>query len=464
MMKKCLGLALFFSINASAQDTTAEQILRSRNSEFAQEIVQVADNVYTAVGFTPANVSMIVGDDGIILVDTGMSPPHAMAVNQAFREITDLPVKGIIYTHGHGDHTGGASVFVSNANPEIWAMSNYGAEDLPLSEAGLTIQRQRGIRQAGFALPDQLRINNGIAPAMRPLPGGPGNMPGGNAFSAGGVSGNGDMNAADTFPNNTFAAGRQNIEIAGINLALVAAPGETADQLYVWYPDKEVLFAGDNYYKSFPNLYAIRGTPYRDVAAWANSLDLMIEENPAAVVPGHTSPVLGKAQSVLALQNHRDAIRYVHDKTVEGMNLGMRIDELVEYVQLPQPLASNPDLGEYYGKVSWAVRSIFNGYLGWYDGNPSNLSPLSPIDEAENIALLAGGIDQLQHQAQTALDEGQSQWAAQLADYLLVLDENNTAVKLIKADALTKLARESTSALARNYYLTIAQQLRMEVQ
>jgi len=134
----------------------------------------------------------------------------------------------------------------------------------------------------------------------------------------------------------------------------------------------------------------------------------------------------------------------------------------VYYVQLPVLLLAYQDLGEYYGRVAWAVRSIFNGYLGWYDGNPSNLSPLSPREEAEKIAALAGGQAALLDSARQSLANGEAQWAAQLCDYLLALDENAADAKLVKADALTVLARDSVNALGRNYYLTVAQQLRME--
>ena len=444
-------LALAFN-GALAQDTPAESQLRSRNAEFTWEIVQVSDSVYTAVGYSPANVSMIVGRDGIILVDTGMTPQHSDAIAAAFREISDLPLAGIIYTHGHGDHTGGAQSFIQGALPEIWARDNFGSEDRPLAAAGLTIQQQRGIRQAGFALPDNLRINNGIAPTMRP------GRPDAFATAAGG-----DGSAFDTSPNRTFSGTRQSLTLAGISLELVAAPGETDDQLYVWFPGEEVLFAGDNYYKSFPNLYAIRGTPYRDVLAWSQSLDAMLAENAAAVVPGHTRPVIGRQNTRQALQNYRDAIRYVHDRTVQGMNLGMNPDELVDYVQLPERLVADQDLGEYYGRVAWAVRAIFTGYLGWYDGNSSNLSPLSPRAEAAKITALAGGQVALLDIARQALADGEAQWAAQLCDHLLALDDTAVDAKLLKADALTVLARDSVNALGRNYYLTVAQQLRMEV-
>lgn len=428
---------------ALGADTAAEATLRQRDAEFAREIVRVSPAVYTAVGFSPANISMIVGSDGVVIVDTGLSVPQAAEVAARFRAITDKPVKAIIYTHGHGDHTGGSSAFVGSEKPQIWALASFGAEHRPLAAAGLTIQRQRGARQAGFELPPRLRINNGVAPAMQAQRE--------DAFVA---------ESVDTAPTHTFVSGRKSIEVAGLRLDLVAAPGETDDQLYVWYAQQRVLFAGDNFYKSFPNLYAIRGTPYRDVMAWADSLTLMLAEQPAAVVPGHTRPVIGAKSAQAALRHHRDAIRHVHDKTVEGMNLGLTPDQLVEYVQLPPELARNADLGEYYGSVEFAVRSIFNGYLGWYDGNPARLRPLSPAEESRRWVQALGGRVRLEQLATAALEDGDAQWAAQLADQLLALDPGDGGARVLKANALTALARDSVNAPARNYYLSVAQALR----
>ena len=146
--------------------------------------------------------------------------------------------------------------------------------------------------------------------------------------------------------------------------------GETADALYVWLPEKKVLFSGDNFYKSWPNAYAIRGTPYRDIRSWANADDMMLKEGAEFLVPGHTRPIIGKAAVAEALTDYRDAIRFVFDKTIEGMNQGLTPDELVAYVKLPARLAEKDYLREYYGNVEWAVRAIFEGYLGWFDGNP----------------------------------------------------------------------------------------------
>lgn len=431
----------------TAQDTEATRLLKGRTAEFNQDVIKVTDGVYTAIGFSVSAVSMIVGDDGVVIIDTGMDTTSAKAVLAAFRKISTKPIKAIIITHGHGDHTGGIPVFAAEGNPQIWARSNFGSEGVAMKAAGLTIQNVRGARQGGFKLPPEKRINNGVAKAYWP-------KRGGSVFEAPG--------GKDGEPTHWLTESRKRISIAGLELDLVGVNGETDDALYIWFPAKRVLFSGDNFYKSWPNLYAIRGTMYRDVRSWADCVDQMLGEGPDFLVCGHTRPVLGKTKVAAMMTDYRDAIRFLFDKTIEGMNKGLVPDELVEYVQLPERFSDKDYLRAYYGNPEWAVRQIFNAYLGWFDGNPTNLFSLTLKGEAERMAQLAGGEKELLKKAQAALSSGDSQWAAQLADHLLVLDPKAVGPKIIKAEALEALAENLLTATGRNYYLTVAQELRAE--
>lgn len=435
-------LMLSCSATSSAETNYAQQ-LEKRSAEFEKDIIQVSDNVYTAIGYGVSAVSMIIGEDGIVIVDTGVDTISGDAIRADFRNITDKPVKAIILTHGHGDHTGGISSFLDSEDIDIWASAVFGDEKRALSAAGIEIQKQRGAMQAGFMLQPEQRINNGVAQAYWP-------KRGGAVFEA---------NKNDK-PNNFLDTDRKTVTVAGVSIDLVAAGGETKDQLYVWFPKERVAFSGDNFYKSFPNLYAIRGTGYRDVLQWANAVDSVLNEKPAALVGGHTRPIIGETEVTETLSNYRDAIRFVFEKTVEGMNKGMTPNQLVEYVQLPEKYQNLDYLQPYYGNPEWAIRSIFNGYLGWFDGNATNLFPLSDKEEAQRIEKLSGGMDGLVSSAADALNKKDFQWAAQLYDYILAIDPDNKDALLGKADALTALTDTTLTTTARNYYQSSAQILR----
>lgn len=438
-----LSVSLLIAATATAQKNDATEKLTKQGEQFQEQIIEVAANVHVAVGYSVSNVSMIIGEDGVVIVDTGMMGEAASRIAKEFRKITDKPVKAIIYTHSHGDHTGGAPAFLGDDRPQIWAHINFGSEARPWKAGGLTYQNVRGARQAGFKLPPEQRINNGVAPARYP-------KRGGEVFSS----------REGTNPTHFLEGERKTINVAGVEIELGASPGETNDGLYVWYPAGKVLFAGDAFYRSFPNLYAIRGTPNRRVRKWSESLSKMAERDAIALVGGHTKPILGAGEVKQVLTDYRDAVKFIHDKTVEGINQGLTPDELVEHVQLPERLANKEYLQPFYGHPDWGVRQTFSNYLGWFDGNASNLFPLPPKAEAEAIARLAGGKDKLRAAAEDALAEDDNQWAAQLADHLLAIDKDDAVARQVKADALTKLARNMVNATARNYYLTVARELR----
>ncbi|NIB38533.1 alkyl/aryl-sulfatase [Pseudomaricurvus alkylphenolicus] len=439
-----LGFVFSSACNAESEQT---RLLKQRNAEFNKEIIRVSDRVYTAVGYGVSPVSMIVGAKGLIIVDTGISVESAKAIRADFRKIVDKPVKAIVFTHGHPDHIKGGAAFMDTPDVQVWARTDFGHEQHSLAEAGISIQKRRGAMQAGFLLSAEQRINNGIAKAYWP-------KRKGGVFAV-------DKSIA---PSHIFDTDRQTITIAGIDLELVAATGETHDQLYVWLPSDRVAFAGDNFYKSWPNLYAIRGTPYRDIRSWANAIDSVLQEQPNAVVGGHTRPILGKKRVKETLTNFRDAIQFLFDKTVEGINKGLTPNQLVEYVQLPKKYRDLDYLRPYYGNPQWAIRAIFGGYLGWFDGNATSLFPLSDKQEAERIVALAGGMEATVKQVDNAMRTEDYQWAAQLCDHILAITPNHQQAMLYKADALTALADKILTATARNYYISSAIQLRKKSQ
>lgn len=420
-----------------AANLTPEETLTQLSYEFRREVVEVTENVYVAVGFGASNASMVVGESGLIIIDTTEGTDAAEAVLTAFRKISDKPVKAIIYTHSHRDHISGASVFAGNDNPEIYARANFASELVGGTNIG-PILGKRTKRQFGFALEAGTeRINIGI----------------GKEVWSGGLGG-GYLPATVSLKEE-----RHQVVIAGIQVEMVFAPGETDDQMYIWLPKQKVLFPGDNFYRAFPNLYPIRGSRYRDVVKWAQSLEKMQNEKPSHLVPSHTRPINGAAEIDKALGDYAAAIHYVHDKTVEGMNNGLTPDQLADSIALPESLAESPYLKEFYGAVPWGVRSIFSGYLGWFDGNPTTLQPLSETDSAQRIVALGGGPKKVLKNLEHALKTEDYQWALQLSDYLIALPYLVDEVTAIKIAALKGISKLQINAPARNYYLSVAKEL-----
>ena len=166
---------------------------------------------------------------------------------------------------------------------------------------------------------------------------------------------------------------------------MLHTPGETSDQICVWIPDWKVAMPGDNIYKTFPNLYAVRGTPPRSCEDWYRSLDKVRRLKPHHLVPSHTEPISGEDNVYDIITHYRDAIQFINDQTIRHLNNGFTIDEIVQRVRLPQSLATHPYLLEHYGMAVWSVRSVIDGKIGWYDRDPVNLFPLTKQEEAQKL-------------------------------------------------------------------------------
>ena len=432
------GLMLWAAADTRTDSATAAAMLREQGRHFdTARIIKVTERVFVAVGFHGANTSMIIGDDGIVVVDTLMGPTAARNALHAFREISTKPVKAIIYTHSHGDHTGGASVFAADAAPEIYATAAFGSAVTELGDLS-PIMRSRGMRQFGRALPPGEATNRGLAPADTV------DHDRGKGFLA---------------PTFRIEGGVHKTTLAGVNVEMYAAPGETDDALFVWLPDDRVLFAGDNFYHAFPNLYAIRGTSYRDVRKWADSTARMATFDPEHLVGGHTTPVSGQA-AAQALHDYSVAIRSVYEQTISAINEGKTPDVFAHDVVLPDAVRGKPYLIEFYGSVAHASRAVFAGLVGWYDGNPTTLNSLHPRVEAQHVAALAGGKSRLRKAMTRALNGQDYQWAMQLADHLKWLGDDQLKVaRETKINALRALAAQEYNAPNRNYYLSYAREL-----
>ena len=416
--------------------------LKAHPEYFQKEIVQLADNVYQAFGFAASNVYMIIGGDGLIIVDTSETTTAAENILAEFRKISDLPIKTIILTHSHRDHVSGASVFAEGGSPEILASTRYSEDSLfvasdhpqPVKAMQARTKRQFGI---GLSYPDEI-IGIGVGPGARPLKG---------------------MGAGSLPPTRRIGDEGAKLSVHGIDLELVRAPGETPDHIVVWYPEKKVLISGDNFYRSFPALYPPRGSAYRDFDAWADTMDLLMSFGPDVLGPGHTKAVFGADAIKDALTDYRDAIRHIVNETRNGMDAGLTIDELAASVKLPYHLAEKPYLREYYGRVEFAVRAYFVGTLGWFDGNPTSLSPLAPKDEAAKIIALAGGAANVLAAAQKAHEDGDYQWALELVDRLLNVGHEVALVTQLKVDALREHAVAQINCPTRHYYIQSAKEL-----
>lgn len=420
-------------------DIQTDDTLQKHTEIFRQGVEQVTKNLFVAIGYGLANSIMIEGDDGLIIVDTMETREQAALVLAEFRKISTKPVKAIIYTHNHTDHIFGTDVFAEGSEPPIYAHRT--THDLVNRVVGelRPATNTRGMRMFGTFLDAGGLVNAGIGPFL-------------------GV-GREETTLGYMPPTITFSD-RLEATVAGVRFELIHAPGETDDQIYVWLPDQGVLICGDNFYWTFPNLYTIRGTAFRSLKQWYRSIDIIRAMRPDHLVPCHTRPVHGADRIYEILTDYRDAIQFVHDQSIRGINMGLTPEQLAEFVTLPPHLADKPYLQPFYGTVAWSVRAVFSGNMGWFDGDSAHLSPLSPEAQARLMTDLAGGETGLWEHARKALDKQEYQAALQLSGHLLQLSPDNADYKNLRVEALTALGEKAQNPNARHYYLTEALEIR----
>jgi alkyl sulfatase BDS1-like metallo-beta-lactamase superfamily hydrolase len=418
--------------------------LRAHGAIFERKIHKVGDNVYSAVGWSGCNTIMVVGADGVIIVDAGSDVQSAQEVAAELRKITDKPIRAVVYTCFHLDHISGVKGFVSDEDVKSGRVTIIAHETLlaNVTTQGRKIAPILGIRTAyqfGAILEgaDLAEMNNGTGPLAR-------------------------KNAKVSFiaPTRTFAT-TLDVTVAGVALHLVYVPSEAADEIAVFLSDSKILLSSEVIpAQHFPALHPLRGEAYRDPATWYRSIDALRRFQATAMVPSHGLPVIGAESVEDVLRNHRDAIQFVHDQTIRHMNKGLTPDELADVVKLPPHLVNyKPWMQEFFGSVSQTTRAIYQGHLGWFEGDPVALAPLPRVERARREIELMGGREHVFEAAGKAFESGDSQWAAELATRLVRVDRKNVAARRLKAAAFRKLGYAQINATWRNWYLSAAREL-----
>ena len=405
------------------QSAGPEALGKSRESFECREI---APGVHFLAGF--GNTTILVGSRGVAIVDPGLFTNGPRVVRE-LRGLTDLPVRYVIYTHGHYDHAFGTPAVLDDA-----AQRGHKPPDI-VGHVNVAKRFERYAKTAGH-----------LAGTFD------------SQFAMWGPNGGDVVRRAKYFPPTIAYEDRLVLDDLGdLPIECRHGLGETDDHTWVWLSGPRVIVGGDFIVSSLPNA----GTPFRVqryVLEWAEALEEMAALEPAAIISGHGG--VFQEHGVEMLLTTAKALRYLDGEVVHRLNEGQWQEQIITEVELPAELAGSSYLQPLYGCTPFLVRDLLRRYMGWYDGNPSMLFPSSRAEIAAEVVALVGGSGPLLDRARALGASGATsdvQKALHLVDFVLFNDSQMlTEARAMKADLLEARSKTERSFVAHNILASAA--------
>lgn len=425
-----------------------------RNAQLVSKhgLFQVADGLWQVRGFDLANMTIIRGQSGYIIVDPLTMAETARAALDLVRATQgDRPVVAVIYTHSHVDHYGGARGVVDPADVaagRVQVIAPKGFLEHAVSEnviAGNAMSRRAAYMFGyGLAVGATGTVSAGIGPA----------------FTRGTAPGTISL----VPPTREISRTGETVTVDGVTIEFQLTPDtEAPAEMNFYLPAWKALCLAENANGAMHNILTPRGALVRDAKGWADYLTQALRlygDRAELVFTSHYWPRWGNAVLRDYIASHRDAYKYLHDQSVRLMNMGLNGTEIAETIRLPDSLARRWFNRGNYGTMSHNAKAVYQRYMGWYDGNPVNLEPLPPEEAARRYVAAMGGARAVLASARKAHAAGDDRWAAELLGRLVFAEPANRAARDLLADALEQLGYRAESGPWRNIYLSGAWELR----
>jgi alkyl sulfatase BDS1-like metallo-beta-lactamase superfamily hydrolase len=428
--------------------TVNPSLWRQSRLNMQHGLFEVVSGVYQVRGLDIANMTLIEGDSGVIVVDTLTSIEGARAAMELYsRHRGSKPVSAVIFTHTHTDHWGGARGVIDDDR-----LANGG---VPIIAPNLFMEH--AVSENIIAGPAMLRrAQYQFGPFLAKGPRGQVDCGLGKSMAAGAV--------ALLRPTDLIMATGDKRTIDGVEFEFQMAPNSEAPaEMHFYLPRYRLLNLAENCTHNFHNLLPFRGADVRDALAWSKYLNealLMWGGKAEAMCGQHHWPVWGRERIGIMIRQQRDLYKFAHDQTIRLMNHGLTANEIAETIRLPKSLEGAWHARGYYGHIRHNVKAIYQKYLGWYDANPVHLDALPPVEAGKKYVDYMGGAEALLARARKDFAGGEFRFVAEAASHLVFAEPENQAARALLADTLEQLGYAAESATWRNAYLFGAQELR----
>ena len=437
-------------VTGDAPPSVNPSLWRQAKLNSVHGLFQVTDGVYQVRGYDVANMSLIRGSSGWIVVDPlTASETAAAALALARKHLGDAPIVAVIFTHSHIDHFGGiAGVLPDEASQRgIRIIAPRGFVEEATSEnvlAGVAMGRRASFM---YGMPLERSARGHVDTGLGKAP----------------VRGTFGILEATEIVDRTG----QELTVDGVRFVFQFVPhSEAPTELTFYLPDHKAWCGAEIVSHTMHNLYTLRGAKVRDALAWSGYIDDAIQRfsDAEVVFASHSWPITGNARVLDYLKKQRDVYRFLHDQTLRHANAGLGPEEIAETVELPSTLRTTFANRGYYGTVSHNTKAVYQAYFGWYDGNPAKLNPLPPAEAAQHYVEAMGGGGEVLRKGREATERGEYRWAAMLLNQLVFAEPESKDARETLAGVYDQLGYQAESGPWRDFYLTGALELRRGVQ
>jgi len=408
----------------------------------------VPGRIWQVRGFDLSNISFIKGDTGWIVFDPLVSKETAAAALAfANEKLGKRPVVAVVYSHSHIDHFGGARGVVDEADVKsgkVQVIAPVGFMEHAVAEnvyAGNAMIR-RAFYQYGLLLPRSPfgHVDQAIGKA-------------GSSGSSGLIA-----------PTRIIERDIEELTVDGVRMVFQNTPGtEAPAEMNTWFPQFKAFWAAENITATIHNIYTLRGALVRDALLWSKMINeslYLFGRQADVMFSAHNWPRWGndRIQDVMRVQ--RDVYANLHNDVMHAANQGVTINEIHNVYRLPASLQKRWEAHSYHGSEQHNARAVINRYLGYWDGNPATLVPLSPAESAPLYVEMMGGAEKILAKGRELVTAGQYLQATEILNKLVYAEPGNQAAKDLLADAFEQLGYQKESSSLRNSFLAAALELR----
>ncbi|MYT76558.1 Alkyl sulfatase BDS1, metallo-beta-lactamase superfamily [Streptomyces sp. MnatMP-M77] len=434
-----------------APDTVNPSLWRQSQLMRKGGLYKIADRIFQVRNCDIANLTVIEGERGLVVVDCTASVESATTSMRMIREhVSDKPVAAVIYTHTHIDHYGGVKGVVSAedvASGKVPIIAPGTIASFDKHAIGENVIAGNAMsRRAGYAFGSLLDLNSC-----------------GCVTSGIGITTQTGPTVSYISPTDSVTRTGERRELAGLEFEFLYAPDtEAPEEMHFFIPELKALTCAENANHSLHNIQTLRGARTRDARNFARYLDETLQRwgAEAEIHYGpHTWPVFGNDNISAFLEAQRDTYKYIHDQALRLANMGYTPLEAAEAVELPAELGRDWASRGYHGTLHHDVRAVLHKELGMWDGDPVTLHPHPPVETARRLTDLIGP-DKILAEGRRAFATGDYRWAVQILHALVFADPENREAREVQADAYEQMGYQAEGPQWRGIFLTAAKELR----